>query len=141
MVRCAMSQHAAVLFANDAFYHAFRNRDMEAMEAVWSERPGVTCIHPGWHPLDGRDAVMQSWQAILSNPDSPQIDSTDALAHVAGDAAYVLCYEVIGKSILVATNIFAFENRTWRMIHHQSGPAPGPPVRQESEDEPSPPIQ
>ena len=68
-----MSDHVSVLFANDAFYAAFAGRDLEAMDELWSRRPNVTCIHPGWSPLIDRDSVMQSWRAILSNPASPAI--------------------------------------------------------------------
>jgi hypothetical protein len=63
-----VSDQISVLFANEAFYAAFAARDIEAMDELWSRRPNVTCIHPGWSPLIGRDSVMQSWRAILSNP-------------------------------------------------------------------------
>ena len=131
-----MSQHAAVLFANDAFYLAFRTRDLEAMAAVWSEREGITCIHPGWRPLSGRQPVMTSWRAILSNPDNPEVECRGAEAHTAGDVAYVLCYEVMPQGLLVATNIFVHEGGIWRMIHHQSGPAPASSADDDGEDEP-----
>ena len=56
-----MSEHAAVNFANEAFYVAFSTRDLEAMDALWARQAPVTCIHPGWNALTGRDAVMESW--------------------------------------------------------------------------------
>ena len=42
-----MPEHAAVLFANDAFYLAFANRDYDAMDVIWARDAPVTCIHPG----------------------------------------------------------------------------------------------
>ncbi len=122
-----MSQHAAVLFANDAFYLAFRNRDAKAMNEVWAHRESITCIHPGWRPLTGRQAVMESWRSILANPASPDVRCIGAEAHVIEDAAYVLCYEVTPQGSLIATNIFIRDGGSWRMVHHQSGPSPTPP--------------
>ena len=38
----------AVLFTNEAFYRAFADRDLAAMDGLWSRHGSVTCIHPGW---------------------------------------------------------------------------------------------
>lgn len=122
-----MSQHAAVLFANDAFYLAFRNRDVKAMNEVWARSDTITCIHPGWRSLSGRQSVMESWQSILANPASPDIHCRGAEAHVLEDVAYVLCYEVTPQGSLIATNIFIRNGNSWHMVHHQSGPSPHPP--------------
>jgi ketosteroid isomerase-like protein len=131
-----VSEHAAVLFANEAFYVAFAGRDVAAMEMLWSRRRPVTCIHPGWLPLDGREAVMQSWEAILDNPASPAIACVNATAHLLDDIAYVLCQERLEHGFLVATNIFVREADGWKMVHHQAGASPPPP-----EMPPAPPLQ
>jgi len=123
-----VSEHAAVLFANDAFYLAFSSRDMTAMDEVWAQPEPVTCIHPGWSVISGRDSVMQSWRAILGNPNAPDIDCISAEAHVLGDVAYVVCYEVVSSATLAATNVFARHNGHWKMIHHQAGAAPPQPT-------------
>ena len=112
----------AVLFSNEAFYCAFRDRDMGAMEELWAEVAPIAVIHPGWQALTGRRQVLESWQAILEGPNPPEITCHGASAHVCGDVAYVLCYERVGGGFLVATNIFAREGSTWRMVHHQAGP-------------------
>ena len=111
-----------VLFANEAFYSAFRGRDMAAMAALWAERAPVAVIHPGWQALTGRDRVLASWRTILEGPNPPDITCHGATAHLCGEVAYVLCYERVGGGVLVATNIFAREGRVWRMVHHQAGP-------------------
>ena len=125
-----------LLSVNEAFYHAFRRRDVAAMERLWAERAPVTCIHPGWRALTGRAEVVESWRAILSNPEAPDIRCRDARAYPNGDLAYVVCYEVIGRSALVATNVFAREDGTWKLVHHQAGPCEPPPgIFRESEPE------
>lgn len=132
-----MLEHAAILFANDAFYTAFASRDTEAMAEIWSARANISCIHPGWQPLMGREAVMKSWEAILRNPDAPRIRFLNAVAHPFGDAAYVTCFEHLDSGFLTATNIFVREGQLWRLVHHQAGVCPPPPT----EDEPDVAIQ
>lgn len=115
-----------VLFANEAFYLAFAGRDYPAMDAIWSRRPSVTCIHPGWRALIGREAVMKSWRAILDSPDSPRIVCRNAVARVLGDVAYVICCEIISNGVFAATNVFIREDGGWKLIHHQAGASPLP---------------
>ncbi len=71
-----MDERNAILFANEAFYRAFADRDGAAMEDAWSRDQRITCIHPGWPPLTGRDEVMQSWLGILGNSEAPDIKPT-----------------------------------------------------------------
>jgi ketosteroid isomerase-like protein len=121
-----MSQHAAVLFANEAFYLAFRERDTEAVEAMWATGASVTCIHPGWQALIGREAVVESWRSILTGPRPPSIRPRAARATLAGEVGIVVCYEEIegSNSLLVATNVFLREAGAWKLLHHQAGPTP-----------------
>ncbi|MDD9877739.1 MAG: nuclear transport factor 2 family protein [Magnetovibrio sp.] len=131
-----MSRDAAVLFANDAFYLAFATRDMAAMDDIWARRAAVSCLHPGWAPLTGRDAVMESWRGILGSPDSPQISCANAQATVIGDVAVVVCGEILAQGTLAATNVFAFEDGAWKMVHHHAAPAPPPETAAAGDDAP-----
>ena len=115
-----MSDQDAVLAANMDFYVAFAGGDVDAMEALWSKADDVTCIHPGWQALVGRDSVMESWRAILASP--PPVRCVGARTFVNGTTAYVICYEGLGDGMLVATNIFRKEEGVWHVIHHQAGP-------------------
>lgn len=118
----------AVLTANDAFYQAFAEHDYRRMDELWaSERP-VSCIHPGWSPLLGRAPVMASWHAILRS-DAVKMEPYGARAFVAGDGAYVVCFEgAAGQPpMLVATNVFARIEGQWKMVHHQAGQLSQPP--------------
>ena len=121
-----MSDQAAVLFANDAFYVAFMNHDLEAMNNLWAKVPHVSCIHPGWNYLIGRDAVIDSWNRILTNHDGPSCTIEGAKASIFNDTAVVVCYEVFKMTTLVATNIFIREEGVWCIMHHQSGATPRP---------------
>ncbi len=131
----SIPDRVAVLFANEAFYAAFANRDYAAMDRLWSRQHPVTCIHPGWRTLVGRDAVMHSWKGILGHPSAPNIRCHDPTAFLQGTLAYVLCYEVLDNGYLAATNVFVREG-AWRLLHHQAGVSPAPPA----EDEDAPPA-
>jgi hypothetical protein len=122
-----MSDTAELLFANEAFYHVFRGRDLAAMEALWARRAPISCVHPGWTALRTRAAVMESWDGILSNPESPSVECRGARAHLLGELGVVLCYEIIGGSVLTTTNVFLREDGAWRMVHHHAGPCAVPP--------------
>ena len=132
-----MADTEAVLFANEAFYQAFADRDLEAMDALCSRAHPVCCIHPGWAPIFGRDEVLASWGAILGDAASPEIEFSAARAHIVGAAAFVVCYESLGGGHLIATNIFVREGAVWKLVHHQAGPVPSPPPAEDRNPEPS----
>ncbi len=114
-------EEMAVLDANDAFYRAFARRDVAAMEALWADDVPVTCVHPGWDAIRGREAVMDSWRSVLRG-NAPDVRCGKASAHVAGDVAWVICRERIPDGPpLVATNVFVRSGGAWRMCHHQAG--------------------
>jgi SnoaL-like domain len=117
-----MEQDAAALAANEAFYDAFNRKDPVLMDNVWAMSPEVTCIHPGWNLLRGREAVLGSWRNILTNPAQPRIVTGGATVSLQGDVAVVVCRELVGEAQLVATNVFVFEREAWQLLHHHSGP-------------------
>jgi ketosteroid isomerase-like protein len=123
------TDEVAVLEANDGFYRAFTERDAAAMDDVWAHERPITCVHPGWDLLVGREAVMTSWQAIFGNDGSPPIQCLRPRAWITGDASYVVCLESSGGGppALVATNMFVREGGRWRMVHHHAGPLATPP--------------
>ncbi len=123
-----MSDTAELLFANEAFYHVFRARDLTAMDELWARSAPVICVHPGWQALMTREEVMDSWRGILANPEAPSVECRAARAHLIGGLGIVICYEVLGPNVLVATNLFLREDGAWRMAHHHAGPCGVPPA-------------
>ena len=123
-----MSDTESLLFANEAFYRAFADRDMQAMADIWSRERPVSCLHPGWGPLFARSEVISSWAAILSSPDAPKIRCINPRPQLFGDVGTVICFEQLEGGLIVATNIFVREGSLWKMVHHQGGatsvPAP-----------------
>jgi hypothetical protein len=111
-----------LLRTNAAFYRAFAERDIEAMDELWAHQAPVACIHPGWPALHGREDVMESWRAILLGGEAPVIRCEQVVALVVGETGLVTCVERIGEAALAATNLFARESGLWQIVHHQAGP-------------------
>lgn len=111
----------AALAANDAFYTAFGAGDTPAMDACWSQHEPVLCTHPGWLPIHGRDDVMQSWKQILENG-PPSVRWSDGQVAIVRGVALVTCTEWLIDATLVATNIFVWEEASWKLVHHHASP-------------------
>ena len=116
-----MTDQDAVLAANLEFYRAFAVRDLTAMDSLWARRAPVACVHPGWTALKDRDAIIESWAGILSNPAAPRVTCFDEHAFLYGDVALVLCEEELEGGTLAASNLFVREDGVWRIAHHQAG--------------------
>jgi ketosteroid isomerase-like protein len=117
-----MSDNDAILAANAAYYQAFSAGDVDAMTRIWAE-DDVSCVHPGWSPLVGRAAVIESYRNILMSTSRVRIAHRDGTAIVTGDEGRVLCVEVVeGTALLAATNVYRRVGDAWRMVHHQASP-------------------
>ena len=122
-----MSECEAVLFANDAFYLCFAGEDVDGMDALWASDAPVTCIHPGWEALYGREEVLESWRSIIAGG-APNIRCREPEVSIYGDFANVICFEEMDGGYLIATNTFVREAGQWKMVHHQAGPTRGKPA-------------
>ncbi|NNF96328.1 MAG: SnoaL-like domain-containing protein [Halobacteria archaeon] len=118
--------------AEAAFYAAFANCDIQAMDAVWADT-GVICIHPGSTALLGRDVVMRSWMNILTQADPPNLHIEVLSRTVSNDLAVHVVEEYIAPvngspestSVVLATNVYCLEADGWRLLeHHASIPKP-----------------
>jgi ketosteroid isomerase-like protein len=116
-----MTDQDAVLAANLEFYRAFAARDVPAMDALWARQAPVACLHPGWTALKDREAIIESWASILSNPAAPRIACYDEQVFLYADVALVLCEEELEGGTLAASNFFVREHGEWRMAHHHAG--------------------
>jgi ketosteroid isomerase-like protein len=116
-----MSEEAAILAANAAYYSAFAGGDFAAMSRIWAD-DNVSCIHPGWPVLIGREAILESYREIMRNPNQERIERRNETVLAAGEEARVLCVEFVGGAALAATNMFRRVDGAWRMTHHQASP-------------------
>jgi ketosteroid isomerase-like protein len=112
----------AVAAANLAFYRALEARDLSAMDLVWLHEEAASCIHPGWHRLDGWSEIRRSWENIFANARPCSVSYEDLRVRVSGDVAWVTCVELLspfgsdpedGAARMQATNIFARRDGRW----------------------------
>ena len=85
--------------ANEAFYQAFENLDVGAMDRIWAHQEYVTCIHPGWSIRVGWPGVRDSWVVIFNNTFSMKFHLTEFQIQVAADIAWVICTENIESRV------------------------------------------
>ena len=130
-----MSDIDSVLFANEAFYVSFASGDADAMDELWSSKAPVSCIHPGWESLIGRENVVESWRSIIRGG-APAIRCRTPEVFLYGDTATVLCYEEVEGGFLIATNVFVREAVAWKMVHHQAAPTRGKPQDAHTNEKP-----
>lgn len=114
-----------LLDANRAFYRAFNERDVGAMDALWDDQGDVLCVHPGWPALVGRNAVMESWRRILANPEQGRLVAREDRVFLTGGIGVVLCRELAGGTPVLATNLFVLRGGAWRLFHHHASPVAG----------------
>ncbi len=122
-----MTEDDALRAANAAYYLAFARCDGAAMARVWAEDE-VSCVHPGWPPIFGRDAVLASYRDIFRNPLQEEIKLGGETLMRGADDGRIICIEKVGETLLVATNWFRRVDAEWRLVHHQASPLAAGPV-------------
>ncbi len=122
------------LFANEGFYLAFAQGDVDAMDRLWSANPSVLCVHPGWPALTTRAAVLESWARILENPSRPQIAFQVQEVIPMGSVMAVVCYEQVEGAVMLASNLYLEEALTVRMVGHHAGVCANPPTLAEAKE-------
>ncbi len=123
---------AHALFAADAFYLAFTNKDIDAMDGLWAKKVALCCVHPGWPRLTEREAIIESWRNILGNPDQIGPTAYGHEAHVWGDCVGITCYEALAGGVILASKVFVQEDNEWRLALHHGSPCQNPPAPEES---------
>lgn len=125
--------------AEAAFYDAIERADMAALDAVWSRDENIVVVHPGAMRIEGRSAVLQSFEHMFS--EAPILDFTivDTLYTGNDSLAIHLVREEIALdgqlvSIMVSTNIYQMEDGGWRMLLHHASPEPDAAFNDELDD-------
>lgn len=115
--------------AESAFYEAIERADMAALDCVWSKDENVVCVHPGASRIEGRQAVMDSFEQLFEDAPVLSFSIVDTLYTGNESLAVHLVREEIALdgqvvSIMVSTNIFQMEDGGWRMLLHHASPEP-----------------
>ena len=127
--------------AENAFYEAFQQLDIELMMTVWANTQDITCIHPGGTRLEGQLNIRDSWQKIFSQDNGIKFEINQKKIVKDGNIAIHHVIEAIYmdgelQSEILATNIFRNESGSWHMILHHASPELRPAIlHQEEEDD------
>ena len=117
--------------AEAAFYAAFQISDIEGMTLIWDDHEAV-CIHPFGDRIEGKLAIMQTWQQIFAHDvqlrftlSDPWVFSGDSHGiHLVRENISVDESEGVKTMVVLATNAYRRVDDGWRMILHHASPAP-----------------
>ena len=118
--------------ANGTFYKAFNSQNLGEMRKVWSNLGQISCIHPGWPPINNYESIIKSWQDIFENTDNMEIKLSDVEVSITDDFAWVRCQENlfsismsgVQASKVFATNLFQKVGKDWKMVLHHASHLP-----------------
>ena len=135
------AEQAAVVLANEAFYQAVEDGDLDSVRALWingEHADTAHCVHPGQPAVHGRAKVLMSWAVVMSRLTYLQFFITDVRVVVSGEIAVVTCVENVltdlphGESTdsagfaggrAEATNVFRRgADGRWLLFAHHSSP-------------------
>ena len=121
--------------AEDAFYLAFQQRDIEMMMSVWSKDKNTSCIHPGGPRLDGLDTIHESWEQIFIHEQGIKFGIRKKRVFVEENIAIHNVIEEISingelQSEIIATNIYCKTENSWHMVLHHASPELHVPIDQ-----------
>ena len=131
-----MSRSTRTLFATaedaeQAFFEALEQANLEALMELWSEDDEIVCVHPGGPRLVGHAAVRAGWKALFANgpvharPAQLQVATGPMVAIHSVIEQVVVSHQ--GKHSVVnvfATNIYFKGPLGWRMVLHHASLAP-----------------
>ena len=127
-----VDDHVAVARANQLFYAAVQEANIEKMSASWLHESWVKCTHPGWEVLCGWNDVKASWEQIFTHGQRLSVTITEVEVKLADNFASLGCTENLtivdeetqaNTSVsLSASNLFKRVGDEWLMIHHHSTP-------------------
>lgn len=112
---------------------------MAALDSVWSQDDNIVCVHPGATRIEGRKAVMDSFEQMFSEAPILNFTIVDTLYTGNESLAIHLVREEIALdgqvvSIMVSTNIYQMEGGSWRMLLHHASPEPDTAFNDELDD-------
>jgi len=119
--------------AEDAYYDAIDEGDLEAMRAVWADSPEIACLLPMQSLLQGAE-VFTGWRQALD----PKYRVEITVRHLRWIETAEIAIHLVEESVtlkgagrpqppIYATNVYRRDASGWRLLLHINSPAPPPP--------------
>lgn len=121
--------------AEDAFYDALDEGNLQQLLSVWADSDDITCLLPMQPLIRGRQDVMELFTHIFSQQQRVSL----AIAHLHWIEMDDIAIHMVEESILgtppgapapppfYGTNIYRKVGDDWRLVVHQNAPTPPPP--------------
>jgi ketosteroid isomerase-like protein len=121
--------------AEDAFYDALEEGDLDRLLSVWADSDDICCLLPMYPLIQGRKGVADVFTHLFSQGHGVSL----SVAHLGwiqtGDIAIHQIEERIQSAPagnpppppFYGTNIYRKYAAGWRLIVHQNAPTPAPP--------------
>lgn len=124
--------------AEDVFYDAFEEANLEKMMSAWGDESDIVCIQPLSKQVQGREAVSNSWKEVFSAGTNMEIEvHHQNWIEIDNIAIHVVHEQLIFNGdrrqmppALIATNVYRQSEKGWRMVLHHASPPPPPPMPQ-----------
>jgi ketosteroid isomerase-like protein len=120
--------------AEDAFYDAFEESDIDKMMDTWADNDDIACVQPMNEQIQGRTAVRQSWEQVFSAGMEVDIEiHHQQWIETANTAIHIVHQQLTfaeGRAqklpALVVTNIYLHDDGGWHLVVHHASPQPPP---------------
>jgi ketosteroid isomerase-like protein len=116
--------------AEDAYYDAIDEKDLEAMMSVWADSDDILCLLPMMPAQRGTASIRKLWEPLMSG----EVVLDMSVKHLAwletGDVAIHLVEEHVQApgmesfQIVYASNVYHKSPDGWRILMHQNSPTP-----------------
>lgn len=117
--------------AEQAFYEALTQGDLDAMMAVWSEDDDVVCVQPGGSRFTGLPAIREAWRQLFASGMKIRVRTS----HPVKTQAMLIAVHCVLEHVsiegedtmappMIATNVYSRGAQGWQMILHHTSPAP-----------------
>jgi uncharacterized protein (TIGR02246 family) len=126
-------QFASPQDAEDAFYDALDDQDLQRMMTVWEASAEIACLLP-MQPLARHTGVREAWRPLFENDVKVDVE----VHHIQWVEMEAFAIHYVEERVsfagqpqksppVYATNVYRKGNQGWHMILHQNSPMPPPP--------------
>ena len=121
--------------AEDAFYDALDDGDLNQLLSVWAESDDICCLLPMYPMIQSRQGVADVFTHLFSQGHGVSL----AVTHLGWIETDNIAIHQVEETIedppadrhtpppFYGTNIFRKDNTGWRLIVHLNAPTPPPP--------------
>ena len=121
--------------AEDAFYDALEEGDLNRLLGVWADTDDICCLLPMYPMIQGREGVADVFSHLFSQGHGVAL----SIAHLNWIQTDDIAIHQIEETLqdppadspppppFYGTNIYRKFDAGWRLIIHQNAPTPAPP--------------